>query len=98
MASISRRFIQLPSDPDLLLHCIDGAESDDSGSDFDSYIDKKEPLKDLLKSHLLDDKLARLTSESFVPQSNSSAPPSAKGSSFLAPPRLTGKMIYTLTK
>ena len=98
MASSSRRFIQLPSDPDLLLQCIDGAESDDSGSDFNSYIEKKEPLTDLLQSHLLDDKLARLTSESFVPQSNSSAPPSATGSSFLAPPRPTATMIYTHTK
>ena len=44
MASRGRNFIQLPSDPDLLLQCIDGAESDDSDSDFDGYIDEEEAL------------------------------------------------------
>ena len=67
MASRSRSFIQLSSDPDLLLKCIDGAESDNSDSDFDGYIDE-EALTDLLQSNLLDDKLPRLTSESFVLQ------------------------------
>ena len=84
MASRGRNLIQLPSDPDLLLQCIDGAESDDSDSDFDGYIDEEEALTDLLER--------RLASDSFVLQSNSSAPPSPTGSSFPAPPTPTGKM------
>ena len=89
MALTSRRFIQLPSDPDLLLQCIDGAESDYSDSDFYSYIDEEEALTDLLQSHLL----ARLTSETFVLKCNSSAPPLPTRSSFLAPRTPTDKMI-----
>ena len=97
MASRSRSFIQLPSDPDLLLQCIDGAESDDSDSDFKGYIDE-EALADLLQRDLINDDLTRQTSESLVLQCNSSAPPSQTGSSFLAPPIYTGKMIlHTMT-
>ena len=85
MASRGRNFIQLPSDPDLLLQCIDGAESDDSDSDFDGYIDEEEALTDLLAR--------RLASDGFVLQSNSSAPPTPTGSSFLAPPTPTDKIF-----
>ena len=56
----------MPSDPDLLLQCIDGAESEDSDSDFDGYIDEEEALTDLLKR--------RLAPDSFALESNYSAP------------------------
>ena len=97
MASRSRRFIQLPSDPDLLQR-IDGAESDNSDSDFDGYIDEEEALADLLQRVLINEELTRQTSESSVLQCNSSAPSSQTGSSFLAPPISMGKMILHTNK
>ena len=57
--------------PAFLLRYINVTESDDSDSDFDSYIDKDEALTDLLQRDLLDDELAKLNSESSVLQSNS---------------------------
>ena len=80
MAPKRRSCIQLPSDSKLLLQYIDGAESNNSYSDFNGYIGAEEALTDHLERYLIDDELTRQASETSVRQSNFSATPSPTGS------------------
>ena len=76
------------SDTDLLLQCIDGAESEDSDSDCDGYIDEEEALTDLLQR--------RLASDSFILESNYSAPPSPTGKMILHTYKIRIIVVYPL--